>query len=147
VNASDLKTLAYRLYTSINVADSLTDGISYFYAEVKRLKSLMEAYQEDDRLPLFFLIDEIYRGTNNREREIGSRAYVRSLVGGRGVGLISTHDLALVHLADNQAHIQNYHFREQVHGNRMIFDYRLQPGPCPTTNALKIMSIEGLPVE
>ena len=146
VNATDLQTLAYRLYTSINVADSLTDGISYFYAEVKRLKSLMDAYQEEDHLPLFFLIDEIYRGTNNREREIGSRAYVRSLIGGRGVGLISTHDLALVHLADNQAHIQNYHFREQVHGNRMIFDYRLQPGPCPTTNALKIMSIEGLPV-
>jgi DNA mismatch repair ATPase MutS len=141
-----MKTTLFRLFTSINVSDSLMDGISYFYAEVKRLKSLLEAYQEKQDLPLFFLIDEIFRGTNNRERQIGSQAYVRALVNGNGVGVISTHDLALVHLADDQLEISNYHFREDVFDNRMVFDYCLWTGPCPTTNALKIMSIEGLPV-
>lgn len=146
VTSTHMKTTLFRLFTSINVSDSLMDGISYFYAEVKRLKSLLEAYQEKQDLPLFFLIDEIFRGTNNRERQIGSQAYVRALVGGNGVGVISTHDLALVHLADDQLEISNYHFREDVFDNRMVFDYCLWTGPCPTTNALKIMSIEGLPV-
>ncbi|MEA3440076.1 MAG: hypothetical protein U9R58_07315 [Chloroflexota bacterium] len=146
VTSTHMRTTLFRLFTSINVSDSLMDGISYFYAEVKRLKSLLEAYQEKQDLPLFFLIDEIFRGTNNRERQIGSQAYVRALVSGNGVGVISTHDLALVHLADDQLEISNYHFREDVFDNRMVFDYCLWTGPCPTTNALKIMSIEGLPV-
>lgn len=147
VNARSLETIIFRVFTCINVADSLTDGISYFYAEVKRLKALKDAIELDDTPPLFFLIDEIFRGTNNIERQVGSRAYVQSLVGGRGVGVISTHDLSLVHLADDQALITNFHFREDVLDKRMVFDYRLRSGPSPTTNALRIMEIEGLPVE
>jgi DNA mismatch repair ATPase MutS len=99
---------------------------------------------------VFFLIDEIYRGTNNRERRIGSQAYIRALASHRSVGLVSTHDLELVKLADQEgptgANILNYHFREEVVAERMVFDYRLRPGPCPTTNALRIMALEGLPV-
>jgi len=147
VNAVSMQTALFRLNTAINVTDSLTDGISYFYAEVKRLKALLDAYQEGNYLPVFFLIDEIFRGTNNKERHIGSRAYVRALVGGRGTGVISTHDLTLVHLESDSEHVQNYHFREQVLDGRMVFDYKLHPGPCPTTNALKIMELEGLPVD
>jgi DNA mismatch repair ATPase MutS len=85
--------------------------------------------------------------TNNRERFIGSRSYLRALIGRRGVGLVATHDLELVRLADEFPQIRNYHFRETVEEGRMIFDYQLQSGPCPTTNALKIMQMEGLPVE
>lgn len=147
VNAVQLDTILFRLFTSINVSDSITDGISYFYAEVKRLKALLGAYKQSQAPPVFFLIDEIYRGTNNVERQIGSSAFVRSLVGGRGVGVISTHDLSLVHLADGQPTVRNVHFREDVDENRMVFDYKLRPGPCPTTNALRIMEIEGLPVD
>jgi DNA mismatch repair ATPase MutS len=135
-----------RLYTSIRVADSVTDGFSYFYAEVRRLQGLLAALQKEDERPLFFLIDEIFRGTNNRERLIGSRSFARALVGGYGVGLIATHDLELVKLAEESAAIHNYHFRDDVAEGQMIFDYTLRPGPCPTTNALKIMRLAGLPV-
>jgi hypothetical protein len=147
VDAAYLHTIFFRLFTVIQVSDSLSNGISYFYAEVRRLKALLDAIEEEGDFPLFFLIDEIFRGTNNRERRIGSRAYIRSLARGRGVGLISTHDLELVKLADEKLSVQNYHFREEIIDGRMVFDYRLRPGPSPTTNALKIMEIEGLPVD
>lgn len=146
VCAGEMSTRLFRLFTSINLSDSLSDGISYFYAEVRRLKALLSALGQDHPLPLFFLIDEIFRGTNNRERQVGSLAYTQALAGRNGTGLISTHDLELVHLADEIPGIQNYHFREDVSGGVMVFDYQLRPGPSPTTNALKIMALEGLPV-
>ena len=147
VNASALRTRRYRLFSSIRVSDALETGISYFYAEVNRLRALLDTLEADDPRPVFFLLDEIFRGTNNRERLIGSRSYVRALAGGHGVGLIATHDLELVQLADDSPSIRNAHFREDVEDGRMVFDYRLRSGPCPTTNALKIMRLAGLPVE
>lgn len=147
VDAARFRTAPFRLFTSINVSDSMGDGISHFYAEVRRLKRLLAALDDDHPAPLFFLIDEIFRGTNNRERLLGSRAYVRALAGQRAAGLISTHDLELTRLADAIDGVRNAHFREEVADGRLAFDYRLRPGPCPTTNALKIMQMEGLPVE
>lgn len=146
VNAQRLTTAPFRLFSSMTISDSVTDGISYFYAEVKRLKALLAALQPDHSLPLLYLIDEIFRGTNNRERLIGSRAYVRALAGKPGLGLIATHDLELAKLDDEVPQVVNYHFRDYVDGDRMVFDYTLRPGPCPTTNALRIMELEGLPV-
>ncbi|HSO28134.1 MAG TPA: hypothetical protein VLS48_08700 [Anaerolineales bacterium] len=146
VCADQLSLAPFRLFTCIQVADSLADGISYFYAEVRRLKALLTALRQSDPYPLFFLIDEIFRGTNNREREQGSRAYVSALVGGFGAGVISTHDLELTNLADIFPQARNLHFREDISAERMVFDYKLRPGPSPTTNALKIMALEGLPV-
>jgi len=147
VCANHLQTSLLRLFTSLNVNDSLSDGFSFFYAEVRRLKALLEALQNASASPLFFLIDEIFKGTNNRERLIGSRAYVRALVGQNGFGVISTHDLELTTLAEAFSQIHNYHFREEVVDGKMIFDYKLRSGPCPTTNALKIMQLAGLPVD
>jgi hypothetical protein len=147
VTAEMLKTATFRMYTSMRVSDSVTDGISFFYAEVKRLKALLDKLEEKEPLPLLFFIDEIFRGTNNRERLSGSRAYVRALAGKHGVGLIATHDLELAKLADGSSQVKNYHFRDHVAERRMVFDFRLRPGPCPTTNALTIMALEGLPVD
>jgi len=147
VNAEEFKTTTFRLFTSMRIGDSVTDGISFFYAEVKRLKALLADLERDHPLPLLYCIDEIFRGTNNRERLTGSRAYVRTLAGKNGVGLIATHDLELAKLADEMRFVKNYHFRDQVAEGRMIFDYRLRSGPCPTTNALAIMAFEGLPIE
>jgi ABC-type multidrug transport system fused ATPase/permease subunit len=147
VNASMLQTSLFRLFTCIRVTDSVVDGYSYFYAEVKRLRALLDALAEPDQLPVFFLVDEIFKGTNNRERLIGSRSFVRAIVGRNCVGAISTHDLELVKLADEVPQVKNDHFREEVIDGRLVFDYILRPGPCPTTNALKIMQMEGLPVE
>jgi DNA mismatch repair ATPase MutS len=147
VNAGYLQTSLFRIFTCIKVSDSVQDGLSYFYAEVKRLQALLAAAEMDDPLPVLFLIDEIFRGTNSRERLIGSRSYIRRLAHGRSVGLVATHDLELIKLADEIEGVVNRHFREEVRDGRMVFDYRLRAGPCPTTNALTIMRLEGLPVE
>jgi DNA mismatch repair ATPase MutS len=148
VNADRLRLSLFRLFTCIKVSDSVQDGLSYFYAEVRRLKLLLDAVELRNEIPVLFLIDEIFRGTNNRERHIGSEAYIRSLSNnGNALGLIATHDLDLTKLADGIVGISNFHFREEIGDGRMVFDYLLRQGPCPTTNALKIMRIEGLPVD
>ena len=146
VNAESFHSALFRVFTCIKINDSIVDGFSFFYTEVKRLKALLDALQENHQFPLFFLIDEIFKGTNNRERLIGSRSYIQNLVGQNGSGLIATHDLELIKLADQFPNITNCHFREEVADGKMVFDYKLRPGPCPTTNALKIMRLEGLPV-
>ncbi|MEM7333826.1 MAG: hypothetical protein AAF490_17190 [Chloroflexota bacterium] len=141
-----LETSLFRVHSSIRVTDSLQDGFSFFYAEVQRLKSILEAYELENKRPLFFLIDEIFRGTNNRERLIGSQSFIEVLASGQAIGLVATHDLDLIKLADQYKTIQNYHFKDDVENGKMIFDYTLRDGPCPTTNALKIMALAGLPV-
>ena len=143
VIAEHFSTAFFRLFCCIQVNDSLTDGVSQFYQEVKRLKRIHEEMKKTDDLPVLILIDEIFKGTNNRERLIGSRAYIKELTKSHGLAVISTHDIELTQLDD----IHNVHFREHVEEGRLVFDYKLHNGPCPTTNALKIMRLEGLPVE
>jgi hypothetical protein len=147
VLASSFQTNLFRIFACIRAGDSLADGVSFFYAEVKRLKRLLNELENEESLPVFYLIDEIFRGTNNRERLIGSQAIIRKIIQYKGVGVLSTHDLELVKLADESAAIHNYHFQEEIVDGQMRFDYRLREGPCPTTNALKIMVLEGLPIE
>jgi hypothetical protein len=147
VNADRLEVSVFRIFTCIKVSDSVQDGLSYFYAEVKRLKSMLSLIEEEGPSVLF-LIDEIYRGTNSRERHIGSHALIRALSSQTtAVGIIATHDLELVTLADEIPGVANFHLRDEVRDGKMVFDYLLRQGPCPTTNALKLMQIEGLPVE
>ena len=135
-----------RLSTCIRVDDSLEAGLSFFYAEVKRLKSLLDATTDRSRAPVLFLIDEIFKGTNNRERLIGSRSFITALSQGNGFGLVTTHDLELTDLDKTVPGLRNAHFQETVAAGALQFDYKLRPGPCPTTNALRIMELEGLPV-
>lgn len=148
VSATAFQTTLFRIFTCIKISDSVTEGYSYFYAEVRRLRTLLnELERDDEKMPIFFLIDEIFRGTNNRERRIGSEAYIEALAGKNCLGLLSTHDLELVKLAELLPNVVNYHFKEEVIDGQMVFDYILRHGPCPTTNALKIMQMEGLPVK
>jgi uncharacterized membrane protein len=135
-----------RMACCIRVDDSLEAGLSFFYAEVKRLKSILDATHNRAAPPVLFLIDEIFKGTNNRERLIGSRAFIQSLATGNGLGLVTTHDLELTDLDRTVPNLTNSHFRETVVAGALEFDYKLRPGPCPTTNALRIMALEGLPV-
>src|SRR5581483_6192301 len=122
------------------------EGLSFFYAEVQRLKSLLDAARAWDRPPVLFLIDAIFKGTNNRERLLGSRSYIRALAEGNAFGLITTHDLELTELEREIPNATNAHFQETVEDATLKFDYRLRSGPCPTTNALRIMALQGLPV-
>ena len=146
VNADEFEVSLFNLFTCIKINDSLKESISFFYAEVKRLKALLDEI-ENSKYPVFFLIDEIFRGTNNIERLKGSSMFIKKLAKSNAVGAIATHDLELVNLSETISKLKNYHFKEEVENGKMIFDYKLNPGPCPTTNALKIMKLEGLPVD
>ena len=143
VFAEALQTTPMKIETCIEVSDSLRDGFSYFYAEVRRLRDLLKATQ--DHTPTLYLIDEIFRGTNNRERHIGSKSVIQQLAREpRALGFVSTHDLDLVALETSANAIENLHFREDFEDGKMVFHYRLQTGPCPSSNALKIMQAEGI---
>ncbi len=144
VDAEKLSLSKFNIYTCIKVSDSVVDGISYFYAEVKRLKNIIEEIKIN-KCKSLVLIDEIYKGTNNIERIIGSKALIKYLSDEKIFNVISTHDLELVKIVDEIKHAKNYHFKETIQNNKMIFDFKLTNGPCPSTNALKIMNIEGLP--
>ncbi len=145
VFAASFATRPMTIESCIEVSDSLRDGFSYFYAEVRRLKSLLDAASSGNVL---YLIDEIFRGTNNRERQIGSRAVIQALARAAGSeGFISTHDLELTALESTEPAVVNLHFREEINNDRMTFTYLLQQGASPTTNALRIMQLEGLPVD
>jgi hypothetical protein len=147
-----------KLQCAIRVDDDLEAGTSYFYAEVKRLASMLKDLRQSTNgsatksALTVYLIDEIFRGTNNRERFLGSLYVLKGFMATDAIGLVTTHDLALTRLAsiDDATHARNMHFRETIAriGNetRLEFDYRLREGPCPTTNALRIMHAEGLPV-
>lgn len=146
VFAKKYLTVPLKIETCIEVSDSLRDGYSYFYAEVRRLKAILESART--QTPVLFLIDEIFRGTNNRERQIGSKAVIRGLAREPlALGFVSTHDLELTHLAESLPSLVNLHFREDIDENgTMRFFYHLKEGPCPTTNALRIMEAEGIDV-
>lgn len=146
VQAESLKTNLFRLFTSINVKDSLEGGLSHFYAEVRRLRWLLDELDSDHEIPLFFFVDEIFKGTNNRERFQGSTAFLKHVAGKNGIGMVSTHDLELASLEKEISQLSNWHFSETIEDGKMSFEYKIKAGPCPTTNALKIMEMEGLPV-
>lgn len=132
--------------TSMRVRDSLGDGTSRFYAELKKLRRVLDAARKGDP-PAFYLLDEVLHGTNARERLIGARALVKELSRIGAVGAISTHDLALGELEDELAgKVKNVHFEEQVEGEVMTFDYKLRPGVVQSSNALRLMKIVGLDV-
>ncbi|HES59093.1 MAG TPA: DNA mismatch repair protein MutS, partial [Caldithrix sp.] len=145
VDAQELTLQFMRIFTCIKIDDNLAEGLSYFYAEVKRLKQMLIELATVNEYPLFYLIDEIYKGTNNQERLAGSRALIKSLSNKFGSGVISTHDLELTSLESELKSVQNFHFQEHIENRKMVFDFKLRQGPCPTTNALVIMKNEGLP--
>ena len=145
VPAAALALRPLRPVTSMRIGDAVQEGLSTFYAEVRRLRALLDTVEAAGP-PALVLIDEMLRGTNNRERLAGAQGVVRALAGARATSLVATHDLLLADLADEDDRIRNAHFRETAEGDRLAFDYRLREGPCPTTNALVIMRRAGLPV-
>ena len=146
VCARRLSLSPLRPYTSMRIGDVLQDGKSTFYAEVLRLSSVMQAVGDTTKAPVFVLLDEILRGTNTRERLIGVTSIVRALAGGSALSMIATHDQEVTHLAAESDDVLNFHFKERIEDSRLLFEYRMHPGPSDTTNALIIMQRAGLPV-
>ncbi|WP_434388983.1 MutS-related protein [Melittangium boletus] len=133
--------------TSMRVKDSLERGVSYFYAEVQRIKAVLDAAGAA-RGQALFLLDEILLGTNTRERQIASREVLRLLLATGASGGVTTHDLSLASLAEEHAgRVVNMHFRDHLEDGKMVFDYRLRPGVVDTTNALRVLKMAGVPVE
>lgn len=150
VCATKMETELYSLATSIRVRDSLKDGVSYFMAELKRLKQVVDTSQHSQAtdVKVLFLLDEILQGTNSRERQIAVVTVLEKLIGFGAAGFISTHDLDLATQPEILAVSQVVHFREyfeNVDGReQMRFDFKMRPGPTPTTNALKLLKMVGL---
>lgn len=130
---------------SIRVNDSLLEGASRFYAEIQRLRQIVELAH--GARPLLFLLDEILHGTNSHDRRIGAAAVIKGLIGRGGIGLVTTHDLALAKIADELApRARNVHFEDHLEGDKMVFDYALKDGVVTRSNALDLMRSIGLDV-
>jgi len=145
VRASRMRLSPLRVAASICILDSLSGGVSRFYAEIRRVKAIADLAERS--VPVLFLFDELLSGTNSHDRFIGTRFVLRQLVERNAIGIVSTHDLALAGIADDLAgRAFNAHFEDQLVDGRLVFDYRLKPGVVETSNALKLMRSIGLGV-
>ncbi|MFK7989970.1 MAG: hypothetical protein AB8I08_28375 [Sandaracinaceae bacterium] len=145
VVATKFRVPRVRLRASMRIADSLQSGASYFQAELMRLRLVVST--AENKPPIFFLLDELLRGTNARARHLGGRAVVQHLLDRSGMGLVATHDVALSELEDEREHVRNVHFTDVIEDGVMTFDYRLRDGVVRTSNALRLLAQVGIEVE
>jgi hypothetical protein len=145
VRAARLVLSPLAIGATIRVEDSLQAGQSRFYAEVLRIRAIVDLASRQTHV--LFLLDEILHGTNSHDRRIGAEAIVRTLVGAGAIGLVTTHDLALTELAASfDGRAANVHFEDRIEDGRMVFDYRMRPGVVEHSNALALMRAVGLDV-
>ena len=145
VRAQAMRLSPLALGASIRVGDSLQEGHSRFYSEIRRLRQIVDLTAGEQ--PVLFLLDEVLHGTNSHDRRIGAEAVVRSLVARGAIGLVTTHDLALAKLAEApELHAANVHFEDTMIDGRMHFDYEMQPGVVTRSNAIELMRAVGLEV-
>jgi hypothetical protein len=145
VRARRLRLSPLQVGASIRIQDSLQAGASRFYAEITRLRQVVELTKET--FPVLFLLDEILHGTNSHDRRIGAEGVVRGLIERGAIGLVTTHDLALARIAEELApRASNVHFEDHLEGGKMTFDYLLRRGVVQRSNALELMRSVGLEV-
>lgn len=134
------------LWTCMRVADNLEQSISSFYAEILRIKRIVEAAKGDRCV--CFLLDEIFKGTNSLDRHQGAKALIAQLQRDGALGLISTHDLELGKLErESGGRIRNFHFREYYEDGQIRFDYKLRTGVSTTRNALYLIKLAGIELD
>jgi hypothetical protein len=132
-----------QLISSMRITDNLEESTSTFYAELKKLKTIIEKVNAGDKV--FILLDEILRGTNSLDRHTGSKALIKQLIKKNAAAIIATHDLELANLKEDfSENILNYHFDVQVSNDELYFDYRLKPGVCNSLNASILMKKIGI---
>ena len=145
VRAKRLRLSRLNVGAAIHIQDSLQAGASRFYAEITRLRQVVELTQAE--LPLLFLLDEILSGTNSHDRRIGAAAVIKCLVERGALGLVTTHDLALTKIAEElKGRARNVHFQDELKDGVMHFDYRMHDGVVERSNALELMRAVGLDV-
>ena len=134
-----------QLMSSMRINDNLEESTSTFYAELKKLKTIIEKVNAGDKV--FILLDEILRGTNSLDRHTGSKALIKQLINKKAAAIIATHDLELANLKEQfSENILNFHFDVQVSNDELYFDYRLKPGICKSLNASILMKKIGIEI-
>jgi hypothetical protein len=145
VTARSLRVSRLEIGASLRTIDSLADHRSRFYAEISRLRDIVELARQGR--PALFLLDELLSGTNSHDRRIGAEAVVRGLVVRGAIGMVTTHDLALAEIASQlDGRAANVHFQDHLQGGEIRFDYQLRPGVVERSNALELMRAVGLDV-
>ena len=145
VPARRLRRSPLAIGASSHILDSLQSGVSRFYAEITRLRGILDLTLGS--LPVLFLVDEFLQGTNSHDRRIGAEAIVRSLVERGAIGLVTTHDLALTQIAEGLSPLAgNVHFEDQLIDGQLHFDYKLRPGIVHKSNALELMRSVGIDI-
>ncbi len=146
VRAATLRLSPLRVGATLRIQDSLQEGRSRFYAEITRVRELADLARGE--IPLLFLLDELFHGTNSHDRQAGAAGVLRSLVERGAIGLVTTHDLALTTMTgDLGAAAVNVHFEDVFESGEITFDYRMKPGPVTRSNALALMRAVGLDVD
>lgn len=143
VCAKNMQVSVMQLFSYMRIKDSLNESTSTFKAELDRLQMLLEAVKTHS--DIFFLIDEMLRGTNSVDKYLGSKAVIEQLIARHGVGLVATHDLQLAQLEKQYpGYVRNFYFDIQVLDGEMLFDYKLKPGECKTFNASLLLERIGI---
>ena len=132
VCATSFKYAPIKLITSMRTTDSLTEDESYFYSELKRLKFIVDEIKETD---YFIILDEILKGTNSKDKAIGSKKFIEKLSTSKSTGIIATHDVSLCELENKFEAIKNFYFDAEIIANELYFDYALKNGVCKNMNA------------
>ena len=132
VCAENFQYSPIKLITSMRTTDSLTEDESYFYSELKRLKFIVDKIKDKD---YFIILDEILKGTNSKDKAIGSKKFVEKLTKSKSTGIIATHDVSLCELENEFSEIKNYYFDAEINNNELLFDYTLKTGVCKNMNA------------
>jgi hypothetical protein len=146
VCAQSLVVSPVQLLSSMRIADNLAENTSTFYAELKKLKTIIDAMKTGT--PLVILLDEVLRGTNSLDRHIGSKALIQQIIREQSVAVIATHDVEVAKLEDRYpGSLYNYHFDVQVAGEELYFDYKLKEGVCTSLNASLLMKKIGIELE
>jgi hypothetical protein len=145
VRAGSLRLSPLAIGATLRIQDSLQEGRSRFYAEITRIRQIVDAAR--GARPLLFLLDEIFHGTNSHDRLVGASNVLRTLIDLGAAGLITTHDLALTGIAGELApRATNAHFEDRFEGGEIVFDYRMKSGPVTRSNALALMRAVGLEI-
>ena len=145
VRAARLGLSPLTVGATLRIQDSLQAGRSRFYAEITRVRQMVDLARCP--LPLLFLFDELFNGTNSHDRCVGAEGVVRGLIDMGAIGLVTTHDLILAQIADRLApKVVNVHFEDRLEDGKMLFDYRMRPGVVQHSNALALMRAIGLEV-
>jgi DNA mismatch repair ATPase MutS len=145
VRARSLTLTPMQVGGTLRIQDSLQEGRSRFYAEISRVRALSDL--ASGPLPLLFLLDELFHGTNSHDRVLGAAGVLRALIDAGAIGLVTTHDLAVTAVASSLApRAVNVHFDDRFDGGEVVFDYRMKPGPVTHSNAVALMRAVGLAV-